>query len=64
MEPRSGTRFGLTYLTEVKLDFAAVPEFGGLGPVLQAFLAGRGLTTNEMSLGMTVPQMVSVQRLP
>lgn len=58
VEPRSGTRFGLTYLTEVKLDFAAVPEFGGLGPVLQAFLAGRGLTTNEMSLGMTVPQMV------
>ncbi len=58
VEPKPGTRFGLTYLTEVKLDFAAVPEFSGLGPVLQAFLAGRGLTTNEMSLGMTVPQMV------
>ena len=58
VEPKSGTRFGLTYLTEVKLDFAAVPEFSGLGPVLQAFLVSRGLTTNEMSLSMTIPQMV------
>lgn len=58
VEPKNGTRFGLTYLTEVKLDFASVPEFSGLGPVLQAFLVSRGLTTNEMSLGMTVPQMV------
>ena len=58
VEPKPGTRFGLTYLTEVKLDFAAVPEFSGLGPLLQAFLAGQGLTTNEMDLSMTVPQMV------
>ena len=58
VEPRPGTRFGLTYLTEVKLDFASVPEFSGLGPVLQAFLVSQGLTTNEMDLSMTVPQMV------
>ena len=58
VEPKPGTRFGLTYLSEVKLDFAAVPEFSGLGPVLQALLVSRGLTTNELDLSMTVPQMV------
>jgi long-chain fatty acid transport protein len=58
VEPMPGTRFGLTYLSEVKLDFSAVPEFSGLGPVLEALLRSRGLTTNNLDLGMTVPQMV------
>jgi long-chain fatty acid transport protein len=58
VEPMPGTRFGLTYLSEVKLDFGAVPEFSGLGPVLQALLVSRGLTTNNLDLSMTVPQMV------
>ncbi|MEN6467252.1 MAG: outer membrane protein transport protein [Syntrophaceae bacterium] len=58
VEPREGTRFGLTYLTEVNLDFAATPEFSGLGPVLEAFLRSQGLTASKMNLGMTVPQMV------
>ncbi len=58
VEPKPGTRFGLTYLSEVKLDFSAVPEFSGLGPVLQALLTSRGLTTNNLDLSMTVPQMV------
>jgi long-chain fatty acid transport protein len=57
-EPMAGTRFGLTYLTEVKLDFSAVPEFSGLGPILQSQLNKRGLTTNNLELDMTVPQMV------
>jgi long-chain fatty acid transport protein len=58
VEPKPGTRFGLTYLTEVKLDFSAVPDFSGLGPVLEALLRSRGLTTASMDLSMTVPQMV------
>ena len=58
MEPKPGTRFGLTYLTEVKLDFSATPEFSGLGPLLEAVLRNRGLTTNNLDLSMTVPQMV------
>ncbi len=58
VEPMLGTRFGLTYLSEVKLDFSAVPEFSGLGPVLEALLRSRGLTTNDLDLSMTVPQMV------
>ncbi len=58
VEPKPGTRFGLTYLSEVKLDFSCVPEFSGLGPLLQALLVSRGLTTNSLDLSMTVPQMV------
>lgn len=56
--PTTGTRFGLTYLTEVKLDFSAMPEFSGLGPVLQSALNARGLTTNNLDMTMHVPQMV------
>jgi long-chain fatty acid transport protein len=58
VEPKPGTRFGLTYLTEVKLDFSDVPEFSGLGPVLATVLRNRGLTTNNLDMSMTVPQMV------
>jgi long-chain fatty acid transport protein len=58
VEPKPGTRFGLTYLSEVKLDFSAVPEFSGLGPGLEALLRSKGLMTSSMDLGMTVPQMV------
>ena len=54
VEPKKGTRFGLTYLTEVKLDFSDVPEFSGLGPVLATVLR----TTNNLDMSMTVPQMV------
>jgi long-chain fatty acid transport protein len=58
VEPTKGTRFGLTYLSEVKLDFSAVPEFSGVGPALDALLRARGLTTNNLDVSMTVPQMV------
>jgi long-chain fatty acid transport protein len=58
VEPRQGTRFGLTYLTEVKLDFSAAPEFSGLGPVLETALRNRGLLTNNLDIKITVPQMV------
>lgn len=58
VEPRQGTRFGLTYLTEVKLDFSAATEFSGLGPVLETLLRSRGLLTNDLDIEITVPQMV------
>jgi long-chain fatty acid transport protein len=58
VEPKPGTRFGLTYLSEVKLDFSAVPEFSGLGPGLGAVLSSQGLTTSRLDLSMRVPQMV------
>ena len=58
VEPKPGTRFGLTYLTEVKLDFSAKPEFSGLGPLLETVLRNRGLLTSNLDMSITVPQMV------
>jgi long-chain fatty acid transport protein len=58
VEPQPETRLGLTYLTPVKLDFSAVPSFSGLGPVLDTVLRNRGLTSNNLDLGVTVPQMI------
>lgn len=48
------TRFGLTYLSTVDLDFSDTPTFTGLGPGLSAILAN----PSELGLGMTVPQSV------
>jgi long-chain fatty acid transport protein len=58
VEPWQGTRFGLTYLSEVKLDFSAQPQFSGLGPLLETVLRNRGLLTGNIDLSMKVPQMV------
>jgi long-chain fatty acid transport protein len=48
------TRFGITYLSQVKLDFSDTPSFTGLGPVLGGILAN----PPELNLGTTVPQSV------
>jgi long-chain fatty acid transport protein len=58
VEPKPGTRFGLSYLSEVKLNFSDTPEFSGLGPGLEAVLRAGGLTTSSMDIKMTVPQML------
>ena len=58
LEPMPGTRFGLTYLSEVKLDFSAVPEFSGMGQLLGNMLVHRGLATNTLDMSVTVPQMI------
>jgi len=58
VEPWKGTRFGLTYLSEVKLDFSTQPQFSGLGPVLETVLRNRGLLTGSIDMNMKVPQMV------
>ena len=58
VEPKEGTRFGLTYLTEVTLDFSAAPEFSGIsGTVLETVLRNRGLLTGNLDMKITVPQM-------
>jgi long-chain fatty acid transport protein len=44
------TRFGVTYLSPVKLDFAATPTFAQFVPP----------SSSELDLGMTVPQSVMV----
>jgi len=51
------TRFGINYLSEVKLDFSDTPQFTGTGPLLTAALRARGLTTADIDLSVWVPQM-------
>ena len=57
-EPSRGTRFGLTYSSQVKLDFSAPAQFSGIGPGLNALLGARGLLNAQTDLGITVPQQV------
>lgn len=57
VEPRKGTRIGLTYLTETKLDFKDSPKFSNItNPLLQPLTAR--LSTSNLDLGVTVPQSV------
>jgi len=59
-EPKKGTRFGVTYYSQVKLNFGAVPTFTGLSGLLGTALQNGGHLTNELDLGVTVPQSVMV----
>lgn len=59
-EPRKGTRFGVTYYSQVTLDFGATPTFANLTGPLGTALQNRGLLNRELDLGMTVPQSVMV----
>jgi len=56
IEPVKGTRIGVTYVSQVKLDFSDTPSFDGLGPGLSALLA----TPPKLDLGVKVPQSVMV----
>lgn len=54
--PREGTRIGITYLSQVDMDFSDAPEFvnlGGLGGVMFTNPA-------SLDLGVTVPQTVTI----
>jgi long-chain fatty acid transport protein len=53
ISPRQGTRIGVNYLSEVKLDFSAVPSFSNLGSL-------GVLSPKALNMGMTVPQSVMV----
>ncbi len=52
------TRIGLTYTSQVKLDFSDNARFSGLAPGLEAVLDSRGLLNAQTDLGITVPQTV------
>jgi long-chain fatty acid transport protein len=49
-----GTRFGVTYLSPVKLDFTDTPSFSNLGTLGGAIFAD----PPQLNLGITVPQSV------
>jgi long-chain fatty acid transport protein len=53
-----GTRIGLTWTSQVDLDFRAPAQFSGLGPGLSALLASRGLLDAQLSIGTRIPQQV------
>jgi long-chain fatty acid transport protein len=55
IEPREGTRIGVTYLSQVSLDFKDRPEISVFGGNL-----GTLFTTPELNLGVKVPQSVMV----
>ena len=58
-EVSPGTRFGLTYNSQVKLDFSAPTEFSGLSPAISKLLSDRGLLNTTLNLGINVPQGVN-----
>ena len=57
-EMSPGTRFGLTWNSQVKLDFTAQAQFSGIAPGLNTVLANRGLLNANIDLGIKVPQGV------
>jgi long-chain fatty acid transport protein len=52
------TRFGIDYLSSVKLNFEDTPKFTGLGTILEEVLDRMGLLSAQMEIGLTVPQMI------
>ncbi len=52
------TRVGLTWTSEVDLDFRSPAKFSSLGPALSALLASRGLVDADVSVGTRIPQQV------
>jgi long-chain fatty acid transport protein len=52
------TRVGLTWTSQVDLDFNSSARFSGLGPALSALLASRGLLDAGVDLGTKIPQQV------
>jgi long-chain fatty acid transport protein len=56
VEPRQGTRFGLTYLSEGDLEFKDQPDFSNLGPGLEAILRANGLLDADIKVEFTMPQ--------
>jgi len=55
IEPRAGTRVGLTYMSKVDLKFKEQPSFHGAGSVLNAALDLTGLKNAETAFDFTLP---------
>jgi long-chain fatty acid transport protein len=56
VSPGDSTRFGLTYRSEVDLEFEDTASLKNIGPVLQGLLNASGLTGSKVDIDMTVPQ--------
>lgn len=55
-EITDATRMGLTYTSQLSLDFDDKPDFDDLGPGLSAILERTGLADARLGLEVTVPQ--------
>jgi long-chain fatty acid transport protein len=60
IEPVEGTRFGVTYQSQVELDFKDRPKTNNLGSLLGDALDISGLTGAKVDLGLTIPNQVMV----
>ncbi len=60
IEPVEGTRFGVTYQSQVELDFKDRPKSNNLGPLLSDAFEISGLTGAKVDLGLTIPNQVMV----
>ncbi|MGD9306017.1 MAG: outer membrane protein transport protein [Desulfobacterales bacterium] len=58
LTPLSSTRFGLTYRSEVDLEFTDVASLSNIGPVLQGLLNLSGIASKKVDIDMTIPQAV------
>lgn len=58
--PRQGTRFGVSYVSPVSLDFRDVVRLDGLGPTLWDDLQSSGLAGSKVDLTYTLPQQVMI----
>ena len=58
IEPRAGTRIGLTYITKVDLEFRDDNKFTGTGPLLNAALQLTGLQGSTSQLDYTLPKQL------
>ena len=52
------TRLGLTWTSQMSLDFNAPAEFNNLAPGVHALLKSRGLLDSSIAVGIKVPQQV------
>ena len=60
IEPRKGTRLGVSWVSPVNLDFKDAVRLNGLGPILTTALGRKGLIGSEVDLSLTIPQQVIV----
>jgi long-chain fatty acid transport protein len=60
LEPREDTRIGITYRSEVDLEFEDTAPLKDIGPVLQGILNLSGLAGSKVDIDMTIPQAVMV----
>ena len=58
LTPREDTRIGLTYRSEIDLEFKDAAKLKDIGPVLEGLFNLSGLADSKLDIDMTIPQAV------